>query len=174
MVTVRAMTGADIEAVSAIRVTGWRTAYAGVVPRTWLERMTVEEDARERRRRFASAPAGVYDLVAVDAGGAVVGWACLGSGPDEGAGGTGTRTGELYALYVLPALVGSGVGRALIEAVHARARELGLGRLLLWVLDDNARARRFYERAGYAADGAVQADEYDGVSLPEVRYGLAL
>ncbi|MFF0553072.1 GNAT family N-acetyltransferase [Streptomyces sp. NPDC004311] len=174
MVTVRAMTRTDIEAVSAIRVTGWRTAYAGIVPRTWLERMTVEEDARERRRRFASAPGGVYDLVAVDAGGAVVGWACLGPGPDEGAGGTGTRTGELYALYVLPALVGSGVGRALIEAVHARARELGLGRLLLWVLEDNARARRFYERAGYAADGAVQADEYDGVSLPEVRYGLAL
>ncbi|MGW4509301.1 N-acetyltransferase family protein [Streptomyces sp. NPDC004436] len=174
MVTVRAMTGTDIEAVSAIRVTGWRTAYAGIVPRTWLERMTVEEDARERRRRFASAPGGVYDLVAVDAGGAVVGWACLGPGPDEGAGGTGTRTGELYALYVLPALVGSGVGRTLIEAVHARARELGLGRLLLWVLEDNARARRFYERAGYAADGAVQADEYDGVSLPEVRYRLAL
>ncbi|MFI8361933.1 GNAT family N-acetyltransferase [Streptomyces sp. NPDC085612] len=174
MVTVRAMTGTDIEAVSAIRVTGWRTAYAGIVPRTWLERMTVEEDARERRRRFASAPGGVYDLVAVDARGAVVGWACLGPGPDEGAGGRGTRTGELYALYVLPALVGSGVGRTLIEAVHARARELGLGRLLLWVLEDNARARRFYERAGYAADGAVQADEYDGVSLPEVRYRLAL
>jgi hypothetical protein len=41
--------------------------------------------------------------------------------------------------------------------------------LLLWVLRDNARARRFYERAGYVCDGATQADDYDGVTAVEVR-----
>lgn len=44
----------------------------------------------------------------------------------------------------------------------------------LWVLRGNVTARRFCERAGYASDGAVQSDDYDGVSVPEVRYRRAL
>jgi hypothetical protein len=48
----------------------------------------------------------------------------------------------------------------------------------LWVLRDNRRARRFYTRAGYAADGATQDDVYEDihegvhrdVTLTELRY----
>jgi hypothetical protein len=40
----------------------------------------------------------------------------------------------------------------------------------LWVLDDNPRARSFYEHGGWAADGARKADERWGVRAPEVRY----
>lgn len=38
------------------------------------------------------------------------------------------------------------------------------------MLKENARARRFYERAGFAADGAEETFEADGVLVPEVRY----
>lgn len=70
--------------------------------------------------------------------------------------------------------MGSGIGRLLLDAVHAHAHADGFRLMLLWVLTDNTRARRFYERAGYIADGAVQADDYDGVSVPEVRYRRTL
>ncbi len=43
------MTEAGIDAVSAIRVRGRQTAYAGIVPQPYLDGMTVEDDARERR-----------------------------------------------------------------------------------------------------------------------------
>ncbi len=46
----------------------------------------------------------------------------------------------------------------------------GQPRGFLWVLKGNARARRFYEIAGFAADGAEEAYEVDGVPVPEVRY----
>jgi ribosomal protein S18 acetylase RimI-like enzyme len=80
---------------------------------------------------------------------------------------------ELYAIYVLPSLWSSGVGRALLTEVVDRARQAGYRSLSLWVLDGNARARRFYERAGFAATGerAVLAD-LGGVT--EVRYLLPL
>jgi hypothetical protein len=58
--------------------------------------------------------------------------------------------------------------------VHTHALAYGFDLVLLWVLDDNTTARRFYERAGYVADGAVQADDYDGVSVSEVRYRRTL
>ncbi|MEV7562319.1 GNAT family N-acetyltransferase [Streptomyces sp. NPDC089795] len=168
MSTVRMMTEADVAAVSETRVTGWQAAYVGIVPQSYLDGMTIEADAH-RRRKYVTAPDKVsLDLVAVDTRGTVVGWACL--GPSRTAGGGG----ELYALYVRPSLIGAGVGRTLLDAVHAHARERDFDSVLLWVLTDNARARRFYERAGYVADGAVQSDDYDGVSITEVRYRLAL
>lgn len=44
----------------------------------------------------------------------------------------------------------------------------------LWVLKHNARARRFYERAGFAPDGAEEAEEIAGARVPEVRYARPL
>jgi RimJ/RimL family protein N-acetyltransferase len=38
------------------------------------------------------------------------------------------------------------------------------------VLDDNPRARRFYERAGWQPDGAAKTEERWGVAAAEVRY----
>ncbi|MFD4787316.1 GNAT family N-acetyltransferase [Streptomyces sp. NPDC058459] len=75
------------------------------------------------------------------------------------------RTGdaELYALYADPAHIGTGVGRVLLA--EALACTAGRPRVLVRVLRDNTRARRFYERAGFRPDGAE-----DGASVPEVRY----
>ncbi|KOV60576.1 GNAT family N-acetyltransferase [Streptomyces sp. MMG1121] len=172
MITVRAMTEADVEAVSTIRVSGWKAAYAGILPRSYLDRMTVEADTRQRREHFTGVKNGTANLVAVGAGGGVVGWAC--HGPCRGPGTSTTTTGELHALYVQPSRIGSGIGRTLLEAVHAQALAHGFDTQSLWVLADNTTARRFYERAGYVADGAARADDYDGVSVPELRYRRAL
>jgi GNAT superfamily N-acetyltransferase len=45
---------------------------------------------------------------------------------------------------------GDGVGAALMEAAETRARERGYRFVTLNVVDENAAARRFYERHGYA------------------------
>ncbi|MFG2483351.1 GNAT family N-acetyltransferase [Streptomyces virginiae] len=167
MMSVRVMEEADIAAVSALRVAGWKAAYVGIVPQSYLDLMRVEKDSEQRRRRFAQSGDRVLDLVAVDDRSGVVGWACL--GPYRGMEAE-HAVGELYALYVQPSLIGTGVGRTLLKAVNTHAAACGFGALLLWVFRNNARARRFYELAGYSADGAVQVVDYDGVSLSEVRY----
>ncbi|MEU2514425.1 GNAT family N-acetyltransferase [Streptomyces syringium] len=175
MVRVREMTEADIEAVSGIRVTGWQTAYAGVVPQPYLDAMTVEDDARQRRTWFTRSRGQVLDLVAVDDRAGAVGWASLGPSREGTAGEShGELYGELYALYVRPDVIGTGVGRLLLQEVHRHATARRFDGMLLWVLRDNPRARRFYETAGYAADGAVRSDPYGEVELTEVRYSRAL
>ena len=47
---------------------------------------------------------------------------------------------------------------------------MGFAESVLWVLPGNVRARRFYERAGWTADGAEKISEVFGVTVPEVRY----
>jgi GNAT superfamily N-acetyltransferase len=57
---------------------------------------------------------------------------------------------QLSHLEVLGPLQGRGIGTALIHAAEDSARKLGHQRLTLAVGLDNPRARRLYERLGYA------------------------
>lgn len=81
--------------------------------------------------------------------------------------------GEIYALYVLPAEQGHGIGRALLSTAAADLSERGFKRMMIWVLRDNHPARRFYE-----AQGGKLADERTfsirGQDLPEVAYAYDL
>ena len=58
-------------------------------------------------------------------------------------------TADVQTVGVLPEYEGYGFGRAMLEQMHARARELGAERILLEVRADNPRAQRLYERNGY-------------------------
>ena len=81
--------------------------------------------------------------------------------------------GEVYAIYVDPDLWATGAGRALIERGERELRSTYLV-ATLWVLEDNPRARRFYERAGWAPDRVTKSDVRWGVRAPEVRYRKVL
>lgn len=165
------MTEADVPAVSALRVAGWRAAYRGIVPQGYLDAMDVDEDAARRREMLVRTAGRVHHLIAEDPDGTVVGWASFGPYRGEP---SATDTGELYALYLRPERIGAGIGRALMAEVTARSTELGRQRLALWVLADNAPARRFYAAAGFTPDGTEVSDTYDGVPLTELRYVRAL
>ncbi|ROQ60007.1 L-amino acid N-acyltransferase YncA [Streptomyces sp. 840.1] len=163
---IRDMTIEDCEAVAAVRVRGWRSAYAGLMPQAHLDAMSVAGDAERRRGFFAEANE-VVNVVAERTDLGVIGWAAYGPYRENGA---RLARGELYAIYVLPELTGTGVGRALMSEVLARAASAGHPDLALWVLRENAPARRFYARAGFRPDGAAEAFEVAGVLVPEVRY----
>jgi ribosomal protein S18 acetylase RimI-like enzyme len=61
---------------------------------------------------------------------------------------TGERVAELETLSVAGAERGRGVGRALMDAAYDVIRELGATEIMLYVLDGNDGAMRFYERYG--------------------------
>ena len=60
-----------------------------------------------------------------------------------------------------------------MDRVLAKVKMAGYTCITLWVLEANARARRFYHRAGFAPDGARHVlDDLGGVT--EIRYRRAL
>jgi ribosomal protein S18 acetylase RimI-like enzyme len=61
---------------------------------------------------------------------------------------TGDRMAELETLSVAEDQRGQGVGRALMDAAYAVMRELGVTEVMLYVLEGNDGAVRFYERLG--------------------------
>jgi GNAT superfamily N-acetyltransferase len=120
-------------------------------------------------------------LVACDDAGEIVGYAAYGPERDVLAGywppavteaGAAGQIGELYALYVHPAWWSKGTGRTLMTDVLAKTA-LRYSEVVLWVLEKNDRARRFYTLAGFEPDGAVNILEGLG-NVPEVRYRRAV
>ena len=158
---VRAATRADARAIETIRVRGWQTAYRHVFPADELEAMPVDDE--RWGARLERLPPGWSIFVAEDGDGEVVGFSSVGPSRDE------RGLGELYAIYVDPDAWSTGAGRALIECAEEQLRaEYDVA--TLWVLEENPRARHFYERAGWTPDGARKAEERWGVRAPEVRY----
>jgi GNAT superfamily N-acetyltransferase len=138
-----------------VHVRTWQAAYAHVFPRERLAELPIERRAAQWRE---SPP------IVAEVDGTVVGFVSVGASRDSDA------SGELFAIYVDPLRWGTGVGRELIAAGEARLRDLGHIDVILWVLDDNPRARRFYERAGWRIDTASRPIEIFGIEVPEVRY----
>jgi GNAT superfamily N-acetyltransferase len=159
-VEVRTASARDAEAVERIRVRGWQVAYRHVLPPDELDAMPV--DASRWERRLARPPARWSTFVAEEAG-RVVGFASMGPSRDEGG------VGELYAIYVDPEAWSSGIGRALVARAEGRLAA-DYSDATLWVLEDNPRARRFYQAAGWRPDGARKVEIRWGVEAPEVRY----
>jgi ribosomal protein S18 acetylase RimI-like enzyme len=77
---------------------------------------------------------------------------------------------EVSHLYVAPGRDGSGIGRTLLAHELASAREAGFRGLLLWVLEQNTRARSFYEARGLCFDGGRHSEPaWLGEGVYEVR-----
>jgi hypothetical protein len=57
-----------------------------------------------------------------------------------------------------------------MTAALGRLAAAGFAQATLWVLDANARARRFYEAGGWSDNGSVRTEDFQGLRLTEVRY----
>jgi ribosomal protein S18 acetylase RimI-like enzyme len=155
---IRPGTPEDAEAVARVHLETWRVAYRDVFPREALEDFSAERVARRAEMHRQAPP------IVAEVDGKIVGFVSVGRANDDDA------DGELYAIYVHPDHWDRGLGRELIAAGEQRLRELGHEHAVLWVLQDNPRARRFYELAGWTLDGSRRPIEIFGVEVPEIRY----
>ena len=167
---VRAAEVEDSGAIAYSHVRSWQTGYEGVIPRSFLRSLDLELPQRTVRWQaliLGAHAEGRFVLVG-EVDGQVAGWASGGAyregGPDE------THLGEVYGLYVDPSYWRRGVGSALMTAALEHLAGAGHPEAALWVLEENPRARAFYERHGWLADGARKLFGVGGGHYPEIRY----
>lgn len=154
---------ADAAGITSVHLGGWLAAYRGIMPDAVLDNL----DWDERERRWSENLRNGARCVVWDGGGGVGGFAGWGPCRDDDRVGHG----EIYALYVAQHSWGASVGAELFAAALAGLAEDGFADGVLWVLRDNTRARRFYEKSGCLYDGAEKVSPWGPV---EVRYALPL
>jgi ribosomal protein S18 acetylase RimI-like enzyme len=164
-IEIRAAAPSDAPAIGRIHVGSWRETYRGMLPDHLLDNLSAV--VRAVMRQGALDPP-VLLFVAQLASGELVGFA--GGGPRRG--NSPPHDAEVYAIYVLGAARHRGCGRRLLTALAAALRARGFKSLCLWVLRENAHARRFYEQLGGQVIG--ERTEVDGEQeFNEVAYGWA-
>lgn len=150
--TIRQPTSGEASAIADLHVATWKEAYADLLPEDYFS----EEYVAGRHRMWQHVLTHPRDdmLVRVaEVEGEIVGFAW--AGPGEGVNGEeAPRERLLYAIYVLAAHYGTGIGQALLD------ESLWEGPAMLWVAKENPRATAFYLRNGFRFDGVEQLDPH--------------
>jgi ribosomal protein S18 acetylase RimI-like enzyme len=153
---------ADAGALARVHVESWRETYGAILPRTYLDRMSVALHERQWRNRLMSTREAT---LAAEGHRGLVGYVSA----QRARGRANRDEAEIATLYVLKSAQGSGLGRALFTAAARVMAARGSTGLVLWVLRDNTSARGFYERLGGLVDRAGE-EFVGGAVVPSVRY----
>lgn len=149
----------DRLAVSRVYEESWKSAYKGIVPQAYLDGIPAGRWASGLDRTG-------WDTLVMTESGRLVGTSslCTSRWPEW------PDYGEIVSLYLLPEYMGRGYGKPLLEAAVQALAARGFRDILLWVLEDNRRARAFYEKNGFYPGGASMEDAIGGKPLRELLY----
>ena len=151
----------DAVPLARVYVEAWQDTYAAILPHSLLANMSVEMHAARISRAIDKGAV----LAAEDRGHGVIGLAGFGAARDRGLG----FDGEVYTLYVAPAFLGRGVGRALLHGAFAALKTRGFHSCLIWSHAQN-HACFFYEAMGGTRVGERRV-MLGGREVSEVAFG---
>lgn len=160
---IRAATLDDADGIARAHTASWKTSYRGLLPDTVLDRIDVDRRAAAWRKVLQDRS--VLTLVAYDTTHLDIVGMC-------DAGRTRRDTpyaAEVYRFYLEHHARRHGLGREMFEQVTSWLRSQKLTSLIIWVLDNNHHACRFYEAMG-GRPGTRVASTLSGFPIVELSY----
>ena len=162
---IRKATLSDCEAIGHIHTISWQQSYKGIIPQDYLDNLSEAERATQCYKIMSSPESDSLYLVA-EQNGTIIGFGVFGplrySETEE-------EETELYAIYLLDEVKGTGIGVALAQAIAQELISQNYNSMMLWVLKDNPRAIKFYERLG-GVKGRSEISDIGGKDLEEIAY----
>lgn len=149
----------DRREISRVYEESWKFAYKGIIPQAYLDGIPEGRWAANLDRP------GWQTLVLVEDG-KIVGTTSFCKSRFA----QFPQWGEIISIYFLPEYMGRGLGKALLKAALAELKKMGYTEVFLWVLEENRRARGFYEAMGFIFANDFLEDHIGGKDLREIRY----
>jgi GNAT superfamily N-acetyltransferase len=154
---------ADAGAIARAHTASWQSSYRGILPDSVLDRIDVGQRTETRRKILGDRT--VFQLVAYDVThGDVVGF-CDAGPPRRNA----PYDGEVYAIYLVQHAKRHGVGQQMFERVQHWLAAQEMRSMIVWVLDNNHHARRFYDAMG-GRPGSTLRTSVGGFPVVELAY----
>ena len=160
--SIREATVQDAANIANVHVVSWRESYQGIVPQPYLDSLDVGVRTESWKSRLDQGVATVFVAV-LD--GQLCGFISGGKARES----IQDFDGEFFAIYLLRAAKGRGIGRLLMRRLAETLLAEGLTKGLVWVLADNP-TRHFYEHLG-AQEVARKMEPVGGADLLEIAYG---
>ncbi|MGW1060910.1 N-acetyltransferase family protein [Micromonospora rubida] len=167
-ILLRRATADDLHTVGALHHQSRVAAYSSFLPAASLADPTPEAMGAYWAERW-SWERDEHLMTVVERDSRLVGFSYVGPDDQED-----PATGLLNAIHLDPAEQGRGTGRALMADALTTMRGRGWSRGVLWVLERNAHARRFYERGGWQPTGERREEHIGTARTPQLRYAREL
>jgi len=148
-------------AIAHVQVDTWRTAYKGIVPDNFLDRMSYE--GAQRNWQWLIDPVSAAAVYVAEDDSRVVGFAA--GGVEKG---KDPYKAQLYAIYVLEEFQRKGIGLKLTLPIVQDMKSSGLTSMTAWVLEESP-SKQFFEEIGGARTGSKEKI-IGSKSLQEVCY----
>jgi ribosomal protein S18 acetylase RimI-like enzyme len=160
----------DARSLAAMHIASWRETYTGILPDKMLSSLSEEKRAAAWLNIMREPPTKLSTAIYLaEHEATIIGFASCGGQRTENLRTKGYES-EIGAIYVLREFQKRKIGTRLLSTMCLDLIGRGFTATSLWVLRDNLRARRFYER--YAGRVIAEREEVrDDAVLVELAYG---
>ena len=149
----------DINAIGKIYEKSWKFAYNGIIPKDYLDSISGDKWFSHFGNKSMNS------LVLIENNEFIGTSSYCKSRSEEF-----KNFGEIVSIYLLPEYIGKGYGKKLFEATISKLVDIGYKDIFLWVLEENMRARYFYENQKFVFSDKSNYINIGGKNLKEVAY----
>jgi len=164
---IREATISDALGIAKVHIDSWRTTYKGIVSDEYLNELSYSQKEKAWINIINDAQKDIkYIFVIENDENNIIGFTSCGI---EREGHTKFK-GEIYAIYITKEYQNKGIGKLLFNRAVEKLNEINFSSILIWALEENNQACRFYEVIG----GKKVKEKYINIGnerFKEVAYG---
>ena len=152
----------DIEQIVDINIKDWKKVYKGIIDDEILDNLNREEKIKKWREHY-----NIGNVIVAEENGTILGYCRY----DDNVVYENTDIdSEIIAIYVDCDKLGNGIGRNLIKYVKKDLKNKNKTKMVIWCLEKNQNARKFYEKMGGNLLSDEKYFEKEGKKYKEIGY----
>ena len=142
----------DEATLALIQTESWKAGFKDILNPETLQRYTQLDKATAMYRHLLENNIGNGYLMKVEGIPHCIAWWSASRENDM------PDYAELICIHSLPDRWRKGYGKKMMNAVMRDIKDAGYSKVILWVFEENIRARRFYETLGFIMTGKTKKD----------------
>ena len=152
----------DIEQIVDINIKAWKKEYKGIIDDEILNNLNRQEKIKKWKKSYNKG-----NVIVAEESGTILGYCRY----DDSAVYKNTDIdSEIIAIYVDCDKLENGIGRKLVEYVKNDLKNKNKTKMIIWCLEKNQNARKFYEKIGGNLTSNEKYFEKEGKKYKEVGY----
>jgi ribosomal protein S18 acetylase RimI-like enzyme len=144
----------------------WQSAYKNIVLHEYLENMSTEKEKRVENYKNKLANQGDCKYYCVMHAERMIGFIIINIRHNEDK----SSIGEIWAIYLIEEFCGKNYGKKLLDYAINELKRMEPKEIILWVFEENHRARHFYEKNNFKNNGIKREVDWYGKPLVELQY----
>ena len=152
----------DIKKIVDIHITDWKKVYKEIIDNEILDNLNREEKVKKWKEHY-----NIGNVVVAEENGIILGYCRYG---DNAVYENTDIDSEIIAIYVDCDNLGKGIGKKLVEYVKTYLKNKNKTKMVIWCLEKNQNARKFYEKMGGILLSDEKYFEKEGKKYKEVGY----